>query len=110
MLKRWICCSAAWLFCTIVGSIPASAHDLPLDRMMNGFVKIEPHQADFVVRVPLDLLLGVPFPLAGEHYDIAASRPAVDTALKALAPPPDLWENNIRLLPSTPPVHLPPPP
>ncbi len=84
MFKRWMCCAAAWLFCTIVGSIPAGAHDLPLDRMMNGFVKIEPHQADFVVRVPLDLLLGVPFPLAGDHYNIAASRPAVETALKAL--------------------------
>jgi hypothetical protein len=61
MLKRWICCAAAWLFCTALGSLSANAHDLPLDRMMNGFVKIEPHQADFVVRVPLDLLLGVPF-------------------------------------------------
>src|SRR5260370_26196353 len=101
MLKRWICCSAAWLFCTIVGSIPASAHDLPLDRMMNGFVKIEPHQADFVVRVPLDLLLGVPFPLAGEHYDIAASRPAGVPARRAWAAALELWENTIRLVPSS---------
>ena len=101
MLKPWICCSAIWLFCAIIGSIPAGAHDLPLDRMMNGFVKIEPHQADFVVRVPLDLLLAVPFPLAGDHYDIAASRPAVDTALKALATALELWENNVRLVPSS---------
>lgn len=101
MLKRWICCSAIWLFCTIVGSVPAGAHDLPLDRMMNGFVKIEPHQADFVVRVPLDLLLGVPFPLVGDHYNIAASRPAVETALKALATAFELWEGNVRLVPSS---------
>jgi hypothetical protein len=101
MLKRWICCSAIWLFCAIIGSIPAGAHDLPLDRMMNGFVKIEPHQADFVVRVPLDLLLGVPFPLAGDHYDVAASRPAIETALKALATALELWENNVRLVPSS---------
>jgi len=100
MLKRWICCSAIWLFCTI-GSIPAGAHDLPLDRMMNGFVKIEPHQADFVVRVPLDLLLGVPLPLAGDHYNIAASRPAIETALKALATALELWENSVRLVPSS---------
>ena len=65
MLKRWISGVVAWLFCMVVGSIPAGAHDLPLDRMMNGLVKIESRQADFVVRVPLDLLLGVPFPLAG---------------------------------------------
>jgi hypothetical protein len=101
MLKSSICCPAVWLFCTIVSSIPAGAHDLPLDRMMNGFVKIEPHRADFVVRVPLDLLLGVPFPLAGDHYDIAASGSAVETALKALATALELWENNARLVPSS---------
>ena len=65
MLKRWICCSAVWLFCTILGSIPAGAHDLPVNRIMNSLVKIEPHEADLVVRVPLDLLLGVPFQLVG---------------------------------------------
>jgi hypothetical protein len=101
VLKRWICPTAAWLFCTIVGSIPAGAHDLPLDRMMNGFVKIEPRQADFVVRVPLDLLLGVPFPLAGDHYNIRASGPAVETSLKALASALELWEDKVRLVPSS---------
>jgi HupE / UreJ protein len=101
MLKRWIGCAAAWLFCTVFGLFPANAHDLPLDRMMNGFVKIEPHEADFVVRVPLDLLLGVPFPLTGDHYNIAASKAAVETALKALAPALKLWEGNAQLLPSS---------
>jgi len=101
MLKRWICCAAVWLCHTALGLPLANAHDLPLDRMMNGFVKIEPHQADFVVRVPLDLLLGVPFPLAGDHYDVAASRPAIETALKALATALELWENNVRLVPSS---------
>jgi hypothetical protein len=75
MLKRWICCAAAWLLCTLLGLLSANAHDLPLDRMMNGFVKIESRQADFVVRVPLDLLLGVPFPLAGgplQHSGVQA--------------------------------------
>jgi len=101
MLKRWISGVVAWLFCTVVGSIPAGAHDLPLDRMMNGFVKIESRQADFVVRVPLDLLLGVPFPLAGDHYNIPASRPAVEAAVKALASALELWEGNVRLVPSS---------
>ncbi len=101
MLKRWICCSAIWLFCTILGSTPTGAHDLPVNRIMNSFVKIEPHQADLVVRVPLDLLLGVPFPLVGDHYNIAVSRPAVETALKALATAFELWEGNVRLVPSS---------
>jgi hypothetical protein len=38
-----------------------------------------------LVRIPLDLVLGVPFPLGGDHYDIAASGPAVETTLKVLA-------------------------
>jgi len=101
MLKRWICCAAAWLLCIPLGLLSANAHDLPLDRMMNGFVKIEPKQADFVVRVPLDLLLGVPFPLTGDHYNIPASRPAVETAVKALASALELWEGNVRLVPSS---------
>jgi HupE / UreJ protein len=101
MLKRWICWAGAWLFCTALGLVSANAHDLPLDRMMNAFVKIEPRQADFVVRVPLDLLRGVPFPLAGDHYQIAASRLAVETVLKALASALQLWEANVRLLPSS---------
>jgi hypothetical protein len=101
MLKRWICCTAAWLFWMTAGLPPANAHDLPLDRMMNGFVKIEPSQAHFVVRIPLDLLRGVPFPLAGEHYKIVASRVAVETALKALPSALQLWEDGVRLVPSS---------
>jgi HupE / UreJ protein len=101
MLTRRISCAVAWLLCTALSAFSANAHDLPLDRMMNGFVKIEPKQADFVVRVPLDLLLGVPFPLTGDHYNIAASKPAVDTVLKALAATLELWEGNVQLMPSS---------
>lgn len=107
MLKGRICCAVAWLLC-ILNLIPASAHDLPIDRIMNGFVKIEPHQADLVVRVPLDLLLGVPFPLAGDHYDVAASGSAMQTALKVLASTLQLWEGNVRLEPSAAAGHLAP--
>ena len=101
MLKRWICCGAVWLCQTALVLPLANAHDLPLDRIMNGFVKVEARQLDFVVRVPLDLLRGVPFPLAGDQYKIEASRPAVETALKGLASALQLWENNVRLVPSS---------
>ena len=100
MLMRWICYAGAWLFCTAVAT-PTDAHDLPLDRMMNGFVKLESRQADFVVRVPLDLLRSISFPLDGDHYNIAASKPAIHAAAKALASNLGLWEGNIRLVPST---------
>jgi HupE / UreJ protein len=73
---------------------------------MNAFVKIETRQADLVVRVPLDLLRGAPFPLAGDHYKVEASKPAVETALKALAATLELWEDNARLAPSSAIGHL----
>ena len=101
MLKRWICCAAVWLCHTALGLPLANAHDLPLDRIMNAFVTIEPRQLDFVVRVPLDLLRGVPFPLAGDHYKVDASRSAVETALKGLGSALQLWEDNARLAPSS---------
>jgi len=68
---------------------------------MSAFVTIEPRQLDFVVRVPLDLLRGVPFPLAGDHYKVDASRSAVETALKGLGSALQLWEDNARLAPSS---------
>jgi hypothetical protein len=86
----------------LLAPILASAHDLPLDRMMNAFVKIEPRQADLLIRVPLDLLRTVPFPLEqGSRYNLAASGPAVETALKALASDLAIWENGVRLAPSS---------
>jgi HupE / UreJ protein len=109
MLKRWIGCAAAWLLCVTLNAGPARAHDLPVDHIMNGFVKIGPAQVDFVVRVPLDLLLGVPFPLRGDHYDIAASEPAVQTALQALASALQLREGDVRLAPSSAAGRLSPP-
>ena len=32
-----------------------AAHDLPMNSIMNAFVKVEPRQIDLVVRVPQDL-------------------------------------------------------
>jgi hydrogenase/urease accessory protein HupE len=101
MLKHWSCWAGAWLLFTLFGVPGANAHDLPLDRVMNAFVKIEPHEAHLVVRVPLDLLRGVPFPLSGDHYKIEASRAAVETTVKGLASLLQLWENNVRLVPSS---------
>jgi HupE/UreJ protein len=89
------------LFCAALGSAPAGAHDLPLDRSMNAFVKIEADQAHLLLRVPLDLLRAIQFPLAGGSYDIAAAGSAVDAALSALASDVSLRENGERLKPSS---------
>src|SRR5271156_5824657 len=64
---------------------PVKAHDLPLDRMMNAFVKIEPHQADLMIRVPLDLLRTVEFPMENGNYVVGASGASVQAAMQLLA-------------------------
>src|SRR5689334_21288221 len=80
-----------------------------LDPMMNAFVKIGPGQADLVIRVPLDLLRAVPFPLEqGGRYNLAASGPAVETSLRALASDFSVWENGVRLTPTSTAGHLAP--
>ncbi len=99
MLSRWVGFAAAFLLWWLPGAAPASAHDLPLDRFMNGFVRIEPHQADLVIRVPLDLLRAVSFSVVRGHYDLAASQPAIKTALDALSSDLLLSENGRRLAP-----------
>jgi len=78
----------------------AADHDLPVDRMMNAFVKIEPTQVQLVVRVPLDLMRGIPFPLEGSEYDLAAAGPATELALIFLADGFVILENGVRLAPS----------
>ena len=87
----------------------AAAHDLPMNSIMNAFVKIEPNQADLVVRVPLDLLRGVPFPLKGSHYDLTAAGPATELALLLLADGFVIQENGVRLTPVASSGRLSPP-
>lgn len=99
MLSRWAAFAAACLLWWVPGPTPASAHDLPLDRFMNGFVRIEPHQADLVIRVPLDLLRAVSFAIVRGHYDLAGSQPAIKTALDGLSSDLSLYENGKRLAP-----------
>ena len=85
------------LICTLFGLIPvAYGHDLPLDRTMNALIRFEAHQADLVIRIPLDLLHEVSFPTVGDHYDTAASAAAIRTALRAINAHLSLWEGNTR--------------
>jgi HupE / UreJ protein len=102
MLSHRIGFAAVWLLfaaLTVTGS--AKAHDLPLDRFMNGFVRIEPREADLVIRVPLDLLRAVPFPMVRGYYDMPASGPSIKAALEALSGDLSLWEDGMRLQPSS---------
>jgi HupE / UreJ protein len=93
--RRWPV--AALLLTLALAGLPVAAHDLPMNSIMNAFVKVEPRQIDLVVRVPLDLLRGVPFPLKGSQYDVAASEPAAQLALLLLEDGFAIFENGVRL-------------
>jgi HupE / UreJ protein len=100
MLSRWVGLAVAGLLWAALGPVPASAHDLPLDRFMNGFVRIGPHRADLVMRIPLDLLRAISFPIVGGHYDLAGAQPAIKAAVADISNDLSLWEDGRRLVPS----------
>jgi len=68
---------------------------------MNAFFKVESRRADLVVRVPLDLLRGVPFPVKDSLYDVTASGPATQLALLFLEDGFVVLENGVRVAPSS---------
>ena len=100
MLRNRFRFTASVFLALVLSSSLLAAHDLPTNTIMNAFVKIEPHQAHLVVRIPLDLLQGLSLPLKGDHYDPAASGPATQQALPILAEGFMLLENGVRLTPS----------
>jgi hypothetical protein len=102
MLRRWWrILAAVFALCFVFASPMALAHDFPLHTVMNSFVKIGPNQADLVIRIPLDMMHSVPFPMNGRRYNLAASDPAVQLALKGVANDIEIWENGTRLVSSS---------
>ena len=92
-----------WTVITLFGasfSLPSMAHDVPLNTAVNAFVKLEPHQADLVIRVPLDLLHSVQFPMNGNLYDLSAAGPGTEMALRGIAQGIDIRETGTRLVPT----------
>lgn len=76
---------------------PGAAHTLDISRIMNAFVKIEPGQAHVVVRVSMELLRGLPFPVKDGEYDLAAAEPVAEIGLLTLTDGFVLTENGHRL-------------
>jgi hypothetical protein len=62
----------------------AHAHEFKLDAVINAFVKIEPGEAQLVVRAPLYLFKSVRFPVNNVEIDVDKSAPAVERALAAI--------------------------
>jgi hypothetical protein len=71
----------------------ASAHEFKLDAVVNAFVKIEPREAQLVVRAPLYLFRPIKFPVSGAEIDVDKSAPAVQRALQVLEQSITLFED-----------------
>jgi len=63
---------------------PARAHEFTLDAAMNAFVKVEPTQAQVVVRAPLYLFRAVRMPSRNGEVDVDASAAALERAAAAM--------------------------
>src|SRR2546430_8411255 len=79
----------------------ASAHNPPFTNVRNGLFKIEPREAQVVVRVPLPVLEPAKFPLSGRELDLPQAGPAIDRALADLARQITIAENGRPLVPSS---------
>jgi hypothetical protein len=101
MMSRWARLAVALLFCVGFGSISAEAHDhdLPAAVVMDAFIKIDPDRAHLVIRVPLDLLRSLSFPVVNGDYDMTKVGPAITTALNALAHDLTLSADDRKLVP-----------
>src|SRR3974390_2899252 len=93
---------ARMIFIAVVlpGSAGALAHDLPINTVMNAFFAVEPHEAHLIIRIPLDLLRSVSFPLRGGEYDLERAGPAMRATLDALKRDIAIREDGTRLIAS----------
>jgi len=78
----------------------AQAHEFKLDAVINAFVRIEPTQAELVVRVPLYLFKSAKFPVSNIEIDVDKSAPAVQRALAAIQQDITVFENDRPLVAS----------
>ncbi len=78
----------------------ACAHEFKLDAVINAFVKIEPGEAQLVIRVPLYLFKAVKFPVTGPEIDIDKAAPAIQRALAAIQQDITLFEESRPLVAS----------
>jgi hypothetical protein len=84
-----------------LASVPVGAHDVPLERTLSVFVKVEPDNLHLLIRVPLDALRNVQFPVKANEIDLQTSRPAIDEALRAIGETIRISENGIEAPPSS---------
>lgn len=82
--------------------VPARAHEIPADVTARVFLKPEGGRMRILVRVPLEAMRDVAFPLVdGDYLDLAGAGPALrDAAVLWIADELRLWENGEPLPPA----------
>jgi len=89
--------AVAWSF---LFSTPATAHDIPDEIVLHGFVKPEGDRLHFLVRVPLVMLLSMNLPKRGVGYlDLAQIDERLLASATATAKEIQLYENGNPLTP-----------
>ncbi|MDH4324123.1 MAG: HupE/UreJ family protein [Betaproteobacteria bacterium] len=93
-----------WVLALLLGpgllSAPASAHDIPDEIVLHGFVKPEGDRLHLLLRVPLAMLLGMNLPKRGVGYlDLAQIDDKLQAAATAAARELVLTENGVELTP-----------
>jgi hypothetical protein len=88
------------LACAATCAQIVSAHEFKLDAVINAFVKIEPGEAQLVIRAPLYLFKSARFPVNNIEIDVDKSAPAIERALAAIQQDITLSENGRPLVAS----------
>jgi len=93
---------AAWCLLALAATWAqiARGHEFKLDALINTFVKIDPGEAQLVVRVPLYLFKSAKFPVNNVEIDVDKSAPAIERALAAIQQDVTLFENDQPLVAS----------
>jgi hypothetical protein len=91
--------ACAALAAALLVTLPVRAHEYAMESVMNAFLRIEPHEAHLLVRLPLHLLKPARVPQTGREIDLANAGPATERALAALAEGLAIEESGRRLTP-----------
>src|SRR5262245_12973893 len=96
---RYVLLRALILLLATLGS--ATAHDVPEQVVLHGFVKPEGNRLHLVVRLPTVLLLGMNLPKRGPGYlDLAQiDEPVLQAAAATTAKEIEFYENGLLLKP-----------
>ena len=98
-MKRYPLRLAAWcvFVCAAVCAQISCAHEFKMDAVINAFVKIDPDQAELVVRAPLFLFKSAKLPIKNARIDLDDAAPALERAVAAYEHSLTLYEDGVPL-------------